>query len=578
MNAERLLAHYERIADAPDAIARLRRFILDLAVRGKLVPQDANDEAVSELLKRIAKEKARLLKAGEIRKGKRENADLTKPPFELPDNWTWTAFGDVHQLIRGVTYSKSDVSDVPSVGFVPVLRANNIGTLLTHEEPVYVNERCVAADQFLRFGDFMIALSSGSKNLVGKAAFVPDNYYEAFGGFCGVIRLIDQSLQGLVRVFLQSDFYRESIAEGSRGIGINNLKKETLSNLFFPLPPLAEQRRIVAKVDELMGLCDRLEAARAGREAVRDRLAAASLARLNAPDPETFPVDTRFALDALPALTTRPDQIKCLRQTILNLAVRGRLVPQDANDEPASELLKRIAKEKARLIGEKKLKRLKELPPLDSDSLPFNVGDGWNWVKADDVFLNVTDGFHNTPSPVMEGFPYLTAKHIRPNKIDFENCLYVDPKNHRELFAKTRVKRGDILIVNIGAGCGTAAMVNVDYEFSFKNVAIVNLPSVMDGRFILLFLLYYRDIVFDELIKGGAQPFLGLGMLREMLIPLPPLSEQHRIVAKVDALMALCTRLEASLTATAATRRRLLDALLAEALTPVDDREREAAE
>ena len=118
----------------------------------------------------------------------------------------------------------------------------------------------------------------------------------------------------------------------------------------FPLPPLAEQHRIVAKVDELMALCDRLEAARASREATRDRLAAASLARLNAPDPDTFQDDARFALDALPALTTRPDQIKQLRQTILNLAVRGKLVPQDPNDEPASELLKRIAKEKARLV------------------------------------------------------------------------------------------------------------------------------------------------------------------------------------------------------------------------------------
>jgi type I restriction enzyme S subunit len=105
-----------------------------------------------------------------------------------------------------------------------------------------------------------------------------------------------------------------------------------------------------------------------------------------------------------------------------------------------------------------------------------------------------------------------------------------------------------------------------------------DLPPFLNGKFILLFLLYYRDLVFDELIKGGAQPFLGLGMLREMLIPLPPLSEQHRIVAKVDALMALCDRLDASLTATAATRRRLLDALLAEALAPVEDREMEAAE
>ncbi len=135
------------------------------------------------------------------------------------------------------------------------------------------------------------------------------------------------------------------LQEGARSL-IPGISREDVEEFVFPLPPLAEQHRIVAKVDELMALCDRLEAARGSREAVRDRLAAASLARLNAPDPETFQADARFALDALPAFTTRPDQIKQLRQTILNLAVRGKLVPQDASDEPASELLKQIANEK----------------------------------------------------------------------------------------------------------------------------------------------------------------------------------------------------------------------------------------
>ena len=155
-----------------------------------------------------------------------------------------------------------------------------------------------------------------------------------------------------------------------------------LQSLPFPLPPLAEQHRIVAKVDELMGLCDRLEAARAGREAARDRLAAASLARLNAPDPETFQADARFALDALPALTTRPDQIKHLRQTILNLAVRGKLVPQDPNDEPASELLKRIAKDEGAARQGEKSRRAKGEP----DRLQPTIGhadlpSGWAVVE-----------------------------------------------------------------------------------------------------------------------------------------------------------------------------------------------------
>jgi type I restriction enzyme S subunit len=155
------------------------------------------------------------------------------------------------------------------------------------------------------------------------------------------------------------------IAKAHGGVGLQHITKGKLEALLIPLPPLAEQHRIVAKVDELMGLCDRLEAARADREGSRDRLAAASLARLNAPDPETFQEDARFAIQALPALTTRPDQIKRLRQTILNLAVRGKLVPQDANDEPV-------------VIG----KRQKSLG--DSEA-PFEAPLGWRWFEFGEV-------------------------------------------------------------------------------------------------------------------------------------------------------------------------------------------------
>jgi type I restriction enzyme S subunit len=299
MKPERLLELYERISEAPDAIARLRRFVLDLAMRGKLVEQDPADEPASVLLKSITSKKS---------PGRSFTKADTVPSYDLPGNWLWISFGDVHHLVRGVTYSKSDVSESPRPGFVPILRANNIGPSLTHDDPVFVRSARVSPDQYLRRGDYMIALSSGSKNLVGKAALVPDNLEEAFGGFCGAIRVHDFRLVAFVGVFLRSDLYRESISAGSRGIGINNLKMEVLAGLLFPLPPLAEQHRIVAKVDELMALCDRLEEARKTREETRDRLTAASLARLTAPETtdQDFPTHARFALDTLPASRTAP--------------------------------------------------------------------------------------------------------------------------------------------------------------------------------------------------------------------------------------------------------------------------------
>jgi type I restriction enzyme, S subunit len=573
MNAERLLEHYEQIADAPEAVARLRRFILELAVRGKLVPQDPSDEPASELLKRIVKEKARLVKVGEIRRGKGGASELKGPPFELPNNWTWAAFGQIHLLIRGVTYSKSDVSEVPSIGFIPVLRANNIGTTLTHDDPVYVNQSCVSADQLLRAGDFMIALSSGSKNLVGKAAFVPEDYPEAFGGFCGAIRLFDRSLQGIVRVFLHSDLYRESISEGSRGIGINNLKTETLSNLFFPLPPLAEQPRIVAKFDELMSLCDRLAAARAGREEVRDRLAAASLAHVNAPDPATFQVDARFALDALPALTTRPDQIKALRQTILNLAVRGKLVPQDAKDEPASELPKRIAAENKKLMAAKGIRSQMPALPAENFEADHEIPPTWCNVYLQDIAYQITDGTHLTPKYTETGKPFLSAQNVKPFRFMPDRHRFVSEADFDKYRANRRPERGDILMTRVGAGIGEAAVLDSDFEFAFYvSLCLIKIPKRLVSAEYLVPWLNSPEGRESSTIrtygKGASQGNLNLGLIRTFKVPLPPLTEQHRIVAKVDALMALCDRLEASLTGTAVTRRHLLDVLLAEALAP----------
>ena len=182
-----------------------------------------------------------------------------------------------------------------------------------------------------------------------------------------------------LKFFFESPTYWTQLQEGTKGAGQPNVNGRTLGKLLVPLPPLAEQHRIVAKVDELMVLCDRLEATRMEREATRNRMATASLARLNTPepDPATFQNHATFALNNLTPLTARHDQIKALRQTILNLAVRGKLVPQDPTDEPASELLKRIAAEKARLVEAGEIRKTKVFPSKDEP--PFDIPPSWEW-------------------------------------------------------------------------------------------------------------------------------------------------------------------------------------------------------
>lgn len=577
MNAERLLAHYETVADAPDAIARLRRFILDLAVRGKLVPQNPNDEPAAELLKRIATEKARLVKTGEIRKEKPlppvdEDAD-----FDVPPTWKWTRLGIVTSYIqRGKSpiYAESDGSLVVSQKCVQwrgldlsVAKQVTLESLADYEDI-----------RFLRNGDLLWnSTGTGTIGRIIRLVDLPEKL--VCDSHVTVVRCLEVDPE-YIRIWLRSDHVYMLIED--RAAGSTNqveLTAQMAINQVVPLPPLAEQHRIVAKVDELMALCDRLEAARAEREATRDRLAAASLARLNAPDPETFPADARFALGALPALTARPDQIKALRQTILNLAVRGKLVPQDPEDEPAAELLKRAERE---IVAYGKANRIGKVNagPISNADLPFFAPPGWQWTCLSALFKVVTDGDHQPPPKAREGVAFLTIGNVTTGRLDFTGCRLVPEAYFRALAPYRTPARGDILYTVVGATYGRPALVDTDRDFCVqRHIAILKPVEAMSLGFLLT--LLSSPLIYDQATRsttGTAQPTIALRPLRNFLAPVPPLAEQHRIVAKVDALMALCDRLEASLTATAATRRRLLDALLAEALAPADALELEAAE
>jgi type I restriction enzyme S subunit len=347
------------------------------------------------------------------------------------------------------------------------------------------------------------------------------------------------------------------------------------------IPPLAEQYRIVAKVDELMGLCDRLEAARDEREVARDRLEAASLASLNAldPDPAIFANQVRFALDNLGALTTRPDQIKHLRQTILNLAVRGKLVPQDPNDELASELLTRITQTKARLAKAGVIPRRKEAN-RDPSKLTHELPVTWSRIALGDVCDVVTSGSRGWAEFYAPSGPgFIRAQNIRFGKLRLDDLAYVNPPSNSE-GSRTQVAQGDLLIVITGAGVTNPALLDREMGEAYvsQHVGLVRPSDGQISRWLLLCLMADAggrgELV--ERAYGAGKPGLNLDNIRSLSVPLPPLAEQRRIVAKVDTLMALCDRLDASLVSGEDTRRCLLDALLAEAVTREEIREQAA--
>lgn len=560
MNAERLLAEYERIADAPDAIARLRSFVLDLAVRGKLVAQDARDEPASKLLRRIRSAKAaHNLKGDPV-------WDVGGGPFALPEGWEWSTVGGIC-LKTGSGSTPRGGQSVYRPSGVPFLRSQNVyDDGLRLNDVAYIDEATNArmAGTAVLPDDLLLNITGGS---IGRCCRVPDDLGEAnISQHVAILRPSIPTLGAFLHLLIRSPYFQSFVLTEQTGAGRGGLPKNRMDRIAVALPPLAEQHRIVAKVDELMALCDRLEAARKGREAARDRLAAASLARLNTPDPETFQDDARFALNALPALTTRPDQIKQIRQTILNLAVRGKLVQQDAREEPASELLRRIAKGKAAQKKETGDARIKMEPNPSPSDLPMELPHGWAVQSFENLFLFI-DYRGNTPPKTEGGIPLITAKNIRMGYLNREPREYISQSTFKTWMTRGFPRVGDLFFTT-EAPLANVCLNDIEEPFALAQRAICFQPyAEIDTKFLMFALM--SDLM-QSLIDAHATGMTAKGIkaanLKPLPIPIAPLREQHRIVAKVDELMALCDRLEASLTDTEATRIRLLDALLADAL------------
>jgi type I restriction enzyme S subunit len=551
MNAERLLIHYDRIADAPDAISRLRRFILDLAVRGKLVQQDPTDEPASKLLERIAKEKSRLMKAGGLRdKPLLPAVADDEIPFALPSTWRWIRLANIVDFSAGRTPSRNDTSfwNTGDYAWVSIADMNDGQILTTTKETVSDKARKgVFGSEPEAPGTIIMSF----KLTIGKIARlgIPAFHNEAIISIRPRVADLDSYL---FKVLPQCA--RQGKTKGAvKGATLN---RDSISNILFPLPPLAEQHRIVAKVNELMALCDRLDAARADREGRRDKLTAVSLARLNTPHPESFHDDARFVLNVLPVLTARPDQIKQLRQTILTLAVHGKLVPQDPKDKAVRDAALEITTKRRGQIRE----AIEE---------PFDLPAGWAWRAVDTIADQVTDGEHATPPRIAESqVPLVTAKNVRDGFMDYAQTDWVSYATAEKAWGRCRPALGDLLLVCVGATTGRLTVLREPRDMVLvRSVALIRPNREANPEYLERAI---RSAAVQQQIwasvKAAAQPCLYINRIQSLLIPLPPVAEQRRIVAKVDELMALCDRLEASLTMSEDIRRRMLDALLAETL------------
>lgn len=539
--------------------------MLDLAVRGKLVEQGLNDEPASEFFERIAAEKARLVTVGENKKAKpSEPVRSNDIVFAIPSGWIWTRLAEIavcldymrkpinnterEKRIRG----KSEHELYPYFGATQ--QQGWIDDYIFDEELVLLGEDGVPFFDPFRPKAYLI----NGKTWVNNHAHV----------FKGVL-VSHPFLAHYLNVF----DYSGRVVGATR----SKLNQARANDIPVPLPPLAEQHRIVAKVEELMALLDRLEETRTAAETTRNRLTAASLSRLTAPEitPEAFPDHARFALNALPKLTARAGQIESLRRAILDLAVQGKLVEQDLDDETASELVKRIQDARQAAIAEGRIKKPRKLPPLDDCVSDAFLPEGWITARLGEVY-DVRDGTHDTPKYVDDGVPLVTSKNLSSGALSLENAKLISVADHTTISKRSKVDQDDVLFAMIGS-IGNPVIVDTESEFSIKNVALFKyFGREFSSPKFLRYLLMNAAYEMKDQATGGLQPFVSLGFLRRYSFWLPPLAEQHRIGAKVDELMTLCGRLESALSATDTTRQRLLEALLHEALAG-DRQNREAA-
>ncbi len=317
-----------------------------------------------------------------------------------------------------------------------------------------------------------------------------------------------------------------------------------------------------------MALCDQVEAAKTEREQSRDRLVAASLHRLNQPadaeeadTPEAFRNHARFIFNHLSRLTTRPEHIKQLRQSILTLAVRGKLVPQDPNDAPVSVFDARA--------GSRPTKQARGSE--GEHRWPYVVPNAWAWRRIAHVSDQVTDGEHATPQRITERqIPLVTAKNVRDGEMDYAQTDWVSLDTAEKAWRRCRPSVGDILLVCVGATTGRLCVLREAKDMVLvRSVALIRPLQSVDVNYLAVALRspMCQEEIWKQ-IKVTAQPCLYINRINALPIPLPPLAEQHRIVAKVDELMALCDQLEAQLSTTEADSRGLLEAVLHEAMAP----------
>lgn len=559
-------------------IKKLRELILELAVRGKLVPQDPNDEPASELLKRIAAEKAELVKQGKIKKQKPlPEISEDEKPFELPEGWEWVRLNDLApmSLFDGDWVESKDQDPQ---GNYRLIQLADIGVGEFKDK----SERYINAETFSRLncnqlsmGDILIARLPSP---IGRACIYPGLNQPAITVVdVAILRpSINYKTEYLVNA-INSNVFREQVESFGKGATRFRIATGHLKSLLIPVSPFNEQNRLVARVYELLSLCDQLEQQSLTSLDAHQQLVETLLATLtDSQNAEELAENWARISQHFDTLFTTEASIDALKQTILQLAVMGKLVPQDPNDEPASELLKRIEQEKAQLVKEGKIKKQKPFPSISDDEKPFELPQGWEWCRIGEIIVNMDAGWSPScspePSPNENIWGVLKTTAVQSLEYrEQENKTLPSSKLPRPQY---EVHDGDILVTRAGPKnrVGVSCLVEKTRSKLMISDKIIRFHLISDeisAKYISLCLNCGVTADYLEASKSGmaeSQMNISQENLRSAPVALPPTAIQLKVISTIEDFFKVCDQLKSRLQAAQQTQLHLADALTEAAL------------
>ena len=479
----------------------LKSSILQLAVQGRLVEQRPEEGTAEELYCQIQEEKQRLIKEGKIKKEK-PLPEITEDevPFDIPESWKWVRVGNIGSWSAGATPSRTKPEYYG--GNVPWLKTGDLNDGYIESVPETITQLALdnTSVRLNPIGSVLMAMYGATIGKLGILS-IPATTNQA----CCACIVCQSMYNKYLFYFLMASRIRY-IKMGEGGAQPNISKEKIVSSLL-PLPPLAEQKRIVAKIEELLPYIDRYEKAWSKLEDFNKR----------------FPGD--------------------MQKSVLQMAIQGKLVEQRPEEGTGEELYQQIQVEKQKLIKEGRIKKEKPLPEISDDEIPFDIPESWKWVRMAEI-IDVRDGTHDTPKYVTDGVPLVTSKNLVCGKIDFESTKLISHQDAEMINMRSAVNDNDILFAMIGT-IGNPVLVKKDREFAIKNMALFKAinKQLFNMNYLLLFLSNEQHEM-KKKASGGVQSFVSLKFLRNYLIPLPPFAEQKRIVQKLEQILPLCENLK----------------------------------